>query len=89
ALRLLEPPEPIDVEAPEGAPAALWWRGRRIGVAHADGPERLSGEWWRGGYRRDYWRCEGEPDRAAGHGDFLVYLERGATPGWWMHGWYD
>ena len=89
ALRLLESPERIDVEAPDGAPAALWWRGRRIGVAHADGPERLSGEWWRGGYRRDYWRCEGEPDAAGRGGDFLVYHEGGARPCWWMHGWYD
>jgi protein ImuB len=90
ALRLLESPEPIDVEAADGAPATLWWRGRRIGVAHADGPERLSGEWWRGGYRRDYWRCEEEPDGPTGRGvDFLVYLERGTAPCWWMHGWYD
>ena len=89
ALRLLESPEPIDVEAPDGIPAALRWRGRHIGVAHADGPERLSGEWWRGGYRRDYWRCEGEPDLPAGRGDFLIYFERGTAPRWWMHGWYD
>lgn len=87
ALRLLEVPEPVEVEcAAEGeAPSLVWWRGRRILVRRAEGPERLSGEWWRDGYRRDYWRCEG----AAGDGDFVLYRDRAAPGAWYLQGWYD
>jgi len=87
ALRLLEVPEPVEVEcAAEGeAPRLVWWRGRRILVRRAEGPERLSGDWWRDGYRRDYWRCEGE----AGDGDFVLYRDRAAPGAWYLQGWYD
>jgi hypothetical protein len=88
ALRLLEAPEPVEVECVGGTPSVVWWRGRRMPVARASGPERLSGDWWRDAYRRDYWRCE------AGESEFVVYVDRGhgtaagAAP-WYLHGWYD
>ena len=49
-----------------------WWD---VAVPQAGGPERLSGDWWRDGYRRDYWRCEGE----AGDGEFVLYRDRAAA----------
>ena len=86
ALRLLEAPEAIEVEcSADGAPCALAWRGRRITVLRAVGPERLSGDWWRDGYRRDYWRCA--PEGGAVAGELLLYQDpRGA---WHLQGWYD
>ena len=81
-LRLLPSPDPVDVEAPHGIPGAIWWRGRRVDLAAAHGPERLSGDWWRGdGYARDYWRCTAPTD-----GDLLLYH---TETGWYLQGWYD
>jgi nucleotidyltransferase/DNA polymerase involved in DNA repair len=81
-LRLLPSPDPVDVELPRGVPAAVWWRNRRIDLVSAHGPERLSGDWWRGdGYARDYWRCTATPD-----GDMLLYH---TEAGWYLQGWYD
>ncbi|HEU4565041.1 MAG TPA: hypothetical protein VFS05_10350 [Gemmatimonadaceae bacterium] len=82
AFRLLDPPEAIEVEHADGAPCALWWRGRRLTIECAVGPERLSGEWWAEGYARDYWRCEG------GEGDLLLFHDAGED-GWYVQGWYD
>jgi hypothetical protein len=86
ALRLLESPEAIEVEcAADGAPRSLVWRARHITVLRAVGPERLSGDWWRDGYRRDYWRCA--PEGGAVAGELLLYQDpRG---GWHLQGWYD
>jgi nucleotidyltransferase/DNA polymerase involved in DNA repair len=82
-LRLLDTPESVDVEAPHGAPDAVWWRGRRLSLGSADGPERLSGDWWRAdAYARDYWRCV-----ADGEGELLLYHEAGSQ--WYLQGWYD
>jgi protein ImuB len=86
ALRLLESPEVVAVECradgDEGAPAAMEWRGRRVAFARAEGTERLSGEWWKEGFRRDYWRCAGD-----GATEFLLY--RAEDGRWFLHGWYD
>ena len=48
-ILMLDPPEPIDAiaELPDGAPARFTWRRVSRKVARADGPERLSPEWWR------------------------------------------
>ena len=81
-VRLLGSAEPVDVEAPRGTPRTLWWHGRRIAVARAVGPERISGDWWKDPYARDYWRCES--DELAR--DFLLYRD---AAGWRLQGWYD
>ena len=82
-LRLLDTPEPVDVEAPHGIPDAVWWRGRRLSLASANGPERLSGDWWRAdAYARDYWRCVADDE-----GELLLYHEAGSQ--WYLQGWYD
>ncbi len=80
ALRLLEPPQDVEIERVAGIPVAMWWQGRRLPFTRASGPERLSGDWWKDGYARDYWRCESEA------GDMLVFEEGRA---WFVQGWED
>ena len=48
-LRLIEPPQAVDVvaEVPDGPPLLLRWRRRPFRVAFAEGPERIAPEWWR------------------------------------------
>jgi hypothetical protein len=81
---LLESPEPVSVSAsPRGDPRALDWRGRRIPIARARGPERLSGAWWTDApFARDYWRCESDELEQ----EFLLYRD---AEGWKLQGWYD
>ena len=48
-LRLFARPEPIDVpvtDVPEGPPLNFRWRRSMHRVARAEGPERISPEWW-------------------------------------------
>ena len=47
-LRLLDPPQPIDVMAllPDHPPALFIWRRQRHRIRRADGPERLVAPWW-------------------------------------------
>lgn len=97
---LLDPPEPVEAiaELPDGAPARFTWRRLSRRVTRADGPERLSPEWWRPRpddrqvRTRDYYRVE---DDAGGR--YWLFREglygreySGATeeraPSWWMHG---
>lgn len=84
SLRLLESPEPVSILAsPQGEPRALHWRGRRIPIARARGPERLSGAWWtEAPFARDYWRCESDELEQ----EFLLYRDQA---GWRLQGWYD
>ena len=58
ARRALDPPERVEVVCDGERPSVVTWRGHQITVTRALGPERLSGDWWDDGYRRDYWRCE-------------------------------
>ncbi|GHD17466.1 Y-family DNA polymerase [Tianweitania populi] len=61
-LRLLRMPEPVEVtaEIPEGPPAHFRWRRMHHRIVRAEGPERLTPEWWRDetGETRDYYRVE-------------------------------
>jgi protein ImuB len=83
--RLLENPEPVDVECADGQPRVLWWRGRRMRIEHPAGPERLAGDWWKAHYTRDYWRCE-DPE---GEGTLLLYHDYSSGSAWFVQGWYD
>jgi protein ImuB len=85
ASRLLDPPEPVDVECADRVPCVLRWRGRRMRLADVRGPERLSGDWWHDGYARDYWRC-GDPD---GDGTLILCHDRSSGSGWFVQGWED
>jgi protein ImuB len=62
-VQLLEPPEAIEAMAltPDYAPRQFVYRNQRHIIVNADGPERISHEWWieDGGYR-DYYVAEDE-----------------------------
>jgi len=91
---LLRRPERLDhviAELPDLPPRRFTWRGRSHVVTRADGPERITGEWWkRVGERdavRDYFRVEVEDGRR-----FWLFRrgdgERGETGdlSWYLHG---
>jgi protein ImuB len=81
AVRLLGSPEQIEVDSPD-VPRRMHWRGRALTLISALGPERLSGDWWKDGFSRDYWRCERDDDA----GELVLYRD---AAGWWVQGWYD
>ncbi len=68
-VRLLDPPQQVEAMAllPDHPPIAFTWRRVRHRVRHADGPERIAGEWWKRDREwisvRDYFRVEDEDGR--------------------------
>jgi len=92
-LRLLARPELLETVAPVSAeqpPAAFLWRRVRHRLRAAEGPERISPEWWRPdpgwtGGARDYWRVEDADGRR-----FWLFREaqrrRDGAPRWFLHG---
>ncbi|HUQ46309.1 MAG TPA: hypothetical protein VM033_06645 [Gemmatimonadaceae bacterium] len=82
ARRALDPPERVDVLCEGEVPRVITWRSQRITVMRALGPERLSGDWWDDGYRRDYWRCESPA------GELTLYWDR-ADDSWRLQSWGD
>jgi len=93
-IRLLRRPEPIDgviALLPDQPPKRFVWRGATHVVTRADGPERITGEWWRRTSEafsvRDYFRVENEKGER-----YWVFRrgdgEHGRTGdlSWWMHG---
>lgn len=92
-LLLLPRPEPIRAiaEVPDYPPHRFEWRRLAYSIVRAEGPERVTVEWWRenadGDYRtRDYFRIE-DPSGAR----FWIYrlglMERHEGPvQWFMHG---
>ncbi len=91
-LRLFRMPEPIETiaaEVPDGPPRQFRWRRVMHRVSRAEGPERLSAEWWleeKEEPARDYFQVEDEE----GHRFWLfrkgLYGRSGTTPDWYMHG---
>jgi protein ImuB len=93
-IRLFAQPQPIDVTAaiPDAPPMLFRWRKVVHRVVRADGPERISPEWWRGagdteeeGQVRDYYCVESV------HGmRFWVFREGlyggDRLPRWYLHG---
>ncbi|MGN6770094.1 MAG: Y-family DNA polymerase [Rhizobiaceae bacterium] len=91
--RLLPRPEPIETMAllPDHPPAWFTWRGIRRRVRHADGPERIRGEWWKRDAEltavRDYFRVEDDSGERfwlfrSGDGE---HAESGRQ-NWFLHG---
>jgi len=96
-ILLLDPPEPIKdplFDLPDGAPARFTWRRAPRRVIRAEGPERLSPEWWRTARARtrDYYCLEdAEGGRYWIFREGLYGREYAGAPGeraptWWMHG---
>jgi protein ImuB len=83
AVRLLDPPEPAQVETVAQRPTVLRWRSRRIPLVRLHGPERLDGAWWQTPVARDYWRCTDGDAR-----EYVVYADR-TTRQWYVQGWVD
>lgn len=84
-LRLFCPPQPIDVIAalPDDPPAAFFWRRVIHKIRLAEGPERVSAEWWKkSGPDRDYYRVEDED------GQRFWLFRYGPYPKtkWFLHG---
>jgi len=85
-LRLLPEPAPVEVKTENGRPVELRDAGKTRIVAAAEGPERLSGDWWKDPYRREYFRV------CTVDGELLwLYREirRTGDLRWWLHGWWD
>ncbi|WP_428535567.1 Y-family DNA polymerase [Rhodopila sp.] len=92
-VRLLHPPQPVEAMAllPDHPPVAFTWRRVRHRVRHADGPERIAGEWWKRDREwasvRDYFRVEDEDGRRF----WLFRRGNGSDPDsgdmrWFLHG---
>jgi protein ImuB len=74
-LRLLPRPLPVRVRSVEGRPVEVWDEQGHHEVTAAEGPERLSGEWWKAPYRREYYRvCTSE-------GELLWLFREGTAAG--------
>jgi protein ImuB len=89
-LLLLPRPEVAEVMAliPDGPPRRFRWRGVMHEVAEAEGPERITPEWWRrtGAAERDYYIVEDTGGRR-----FWLYRDGlygcgAAPPQWFVHG---
>jgi protein ImuB len=88
-LLLLPQPEGAQVMAliPDGPPLRFRWRGVMYQVVDAEGPERITPEWWRrtGANERDYYMVEDtEGHRFWLYRDGLYGGE--ALPQWFVHG---
>lgn len=86
-LHLLPEPVEVEVRTEEGRLVEVRGAGGRHPLIVAEGPERISGDWWKDPYHREYYRaCTGE-------GELLwLFREcrvRGGEVQWWLHGVYD
>jgi protein ImuB len=88
-LLLLPRPEAAEVTAllPDGPPRRFRWRGVLHQVAAAEGPERITPEWWHraGDAERDYFRVQDTDGRR-----FWLYRDglygQENAPRWYVHG---
>lgn len=88
-LKILQPPEPIEVTAPipDYPPMLFRYKGKLYKVSRADGPERIEQEWWlQQGQHRDYYRVEDEE----GHRYWLFRLGHYHDQSfqWFIHGFF-
>ena len=74
---------------PDGPPRRFRWRRAELDVVRQEGPERISGEWWREGKAaptRDYYRIED----GNGHRFWIfrhgLYGKECRSPVWYLHG---
>jgi protein ImuB len=89
-IRLVSPPEPVEVTAPVPDYPPMFFRhqGKMHRVRKADGPERIEREWWlESGEARDYFRVENEQGAR-----FWLYrsghYRDGEPARWFLHGYF-
>lgn len=82
-----EPADDVVALVPDGPPQRFRWRARLHRVAHAQGPERIAGEWWREpeARPRDYYVVEDEAGRRLWLYREGLFEEQTATR-WFVHG---
>ncbi|WP_438617038.1 DinB/UmuC family translesion DNA polymerase, partial [Methylobacterium haplocladii] len=89
-LQLFEPPQPIETlaEVPDGPPVRFRWRHVLHRVVRAEGPERISAEWWRAREEptRDYFRVEDADGRRFWLFRAGLYGSETDRPRWYLHG---
>ena len=99
-VRLLHQPLPIDVIAliPDGPPITFIWHKQQHKISHAEGPERISPEWWRltqlqtrshplTKKTRDYYQIEDQNgQRYWVYRDGFFCPEK--PPSWYLHGFF-
>ncbi|WP_343068622.1 DNA polymerase Y family protein [Methylobacterium brachythecii] len=89
-LQLFEPAQPIETlaEVPDGPPIRFRWRHVLHRVVWAEGPERISAEWWRRreAPTRDYFRVEDEEGRRFWLFRAGLYGSETDAPRWYLHG---
>lgn len=85
-LHLLPEPTPLRVRTEGDRPVEVRGVSGRQALIAAEGPERLSGDWWKDPYHREYFRVCTEDGG-------LLWLFREYRPSgelrWWLHGWWD
>ncbi len=91
-IHLFDPPQPVeDVVslAPDGPPFRFRWRRTLHEIARSEGPERITGEWWRrhdaAVPTRDYYRVEDRRGRRLWIFRHGLYGETD-SPRWYVHG---
>ena len=91
-LFLFDPPQEVRVrmaEIPDGPPRDFHWKREWRSVCRAEGPERISAEWWRyrsgRGLTRDYYRVEDVQGRRYWLFRHGLYDEK-TSPRWYLHG---
>jgi len=91
-IRMLSPPEPVEViaQVPEGPPRQFRWRRMLHAVVRSEGPERLAAEWWLAedavAATRDYFRVEDEEGRRFWLYRDGLYDRETNAPRWFVHG---
>jgi protein ImuB len=86
-LTVFSSPQPIEAIAtvPDGPPIRFRWRRVLREVARAEGPERISGDWFGEAPTRDYYRVEDRDGRR-----YWLYREglfgEETPPRWFVHG---
>lgn len=91
-LRLLEPPQMVDVlaEVPDGPPRRFRWRRQTHDITAFEGPERIAAEWWKrrdgAGLTRDYYRVEDSQGRRFWLFRHGLYGTEKTNPDWYLHG---
>ncbi len=89
-ILLLPEPESAQVVAiiPDGPPRQFRWRGVMHQVAEAEGPERITPEWWRrtGTAERDYYVVEDTDGRRFWLYRDGLYGTGDGLPQWFVHG---